>query len=74
MFEIGGSPVVIKELIRERLHATASCPTVTGRTLAQAVAMRRAPDGEVVRSCDRAAQPDGGLVVLSGNLCPDGAV
>ena len=31
--------------------------------------MRPAPDGEVVRRCERALSPTGGLVVLRGNLC-----
>ncbi len=73
VFEIGGCPVIIKELIRGGFM-DGDCPTVTGQTLADAVADAPAPDGEVVRSCDRAISPTGGLVVLRGNLCPDGAL
>jgi dihydroxy-acid dehydratase len=32
------------------------------------------PDGEVVRSCAKPIAPSGGLVVLKGNLAPDGAL
>jgi dihydroxy-acid dehydratase len=71
--DIGGCPVIIKELIRGGfMHG--DCPTVTGQTLAEAVADAPAPDGQVVLSCDRPLSPTGGLVVLRGNLCPDGAL
>ncbi len=73
VFEIGGCPVIIKELVRGGFM-DGSCPTVTGQTLAEAVADAPAPDGEVVRSCDHPISPTGGLVVLRGNLCPDGAL
>ncbi len=73
VFEIGGCPVIMKELIRGGFM-DGSCPTVTGQTLAEAVADAPAPDGNVVRSCDSPLSPTGGLVVLRGNLCPDGAL
>ena len=73
VFDIGGCPVIIKELIRGGFMDGA-CPTVTGQTLAQAVAGAPAPDGRVVVSCDTPISPTGGLVVLRGNLCPDGAL
>ena len=73
VFEVGGCPVIMKELIRGGfMHG--DCATVTGQTLADAVADAPAPDGEVVRSCERALSPTGGLVILRGNLCPDGAL
>jgi len=34
----------------------------------------RAPDGDVVRSAAHALSPTGGVVVLKGNLAPDGAL
>ena len=73
VFEIGGCPVIMKELIRGGFM-DGGCPTVTGQTLAEAVADAPAPDGNVVVSCDRPLSPTGGLVVLRGNLCPDGAL
>jgi dihydroxy-acid dehydratase len=51
-----------------------SCITVTGRTLAEELAAIATPDGEVVRGCDAPLAPTGGLMVLKGNLAPDGAL
>jgi dihydroxy-acid dehydratase len=73
VFETGGCPAIIRELIRGGFMR-GDCPTVTGQTLADAVADAPAPDGQVVRTCARPLSPTGGLVVLRGNLCPDGAL
>ena len=58
---------------RERAHRR-RWPTVTGRTLRDEHGGASAPDGEVVRTAGNALRPDGGLVVLKGNLAPDGAL
>ncbi len=71
--EVGGCPVIMKELIRGGFM-DGSCPTVTGRSLGEEVADAPAPDGQVVVTCENALSPTGGLVVLRGNLCPDGAL
>ncbi|HEX3499699.1 MAG TPA: dihydroxy-acid dehydratase [Stellaceae bacterium] len=73
VFEIGGVPVIIKELLRGGL-IDGRCSTVTGESLAQAVAGAPAPDGQVVRRLENALLPTGGLAVLTGTLCPDGAL
>lgn len=73
VFEIGGVPVILKELLRGGL-IDGSCPTVTGESLAQAVAGAPEPDGRVVRRLEDALLPTGGLAVLTGTLCPDGAL
>ena len=70
---IGGAGVVIRALI-EGGHLHGDLPTVTGRSLAETYAGAPAPDGEVIRPLDRAILPTGGVVVLKGNLCPDGAL
>ena len=50
-------------------------PTVTGRTLAEETAgAKETPGQEVVRPIDRPIKPAGGLVVLFGNLAPEGGV
>lgn len=73
VYEIGGAHVVIKELIAHGfMHGDTL--TVTGRTLAEEVASAPAPDGEVIRSVPNAIMQSGGVVVLKGNLCPDGAL
>jgi dihydroxy-acid dehydratase len=70
---IGGTPVILRELIRGG-YIEGSAMTITGQTLAQAVADARLPDGDVVRRIDAAIAPTGGVVVLTGNLCPKGAL
>ena len=70
---IGGVAVVLRALI-EGGHVDGTVPTVTGRSLAEEVSAAPAPDGEVIRPLDRALSPTGGVAVLSGNLCPDGAI
>ena len=71
---IGGVPMVLKELLDAGLlHGDVM--TLTGRTLAenlQGVSQR--PDGRVIHAVSTPKQPTGGLVVLKGNLAPDGAV
>ena len=71
--DAGGTLVVIKALI-ESGHIDGSIPTVTGRTLAEEAAGARAPDGVVIRPVGDAIMATGGVVVLKGNLCPDGAL
>jgi|FEC22Drversion2_1045045.scaffolds.fasta_scaffold00031_62 dihydroxy-acid dehydratase len=70
---VGGVAVIVKELIRAgAIDGTAM--TVTGRTLAEEVAGAPPPDGEVIRSVDNPISPNGGVIVLCGNLAPDGAL
>jgi dihydroxy-acid dehydratase len=70
---IGGAPVVMKALLAlGRFHGDAL--TLTGERIEHALAAFSDPDGEVVRAKDRPITPDGGVVVLKGNLCPDGAL
>jgi len=70
-FYAGGLPAVLRELL-PLLHGDA--PTVNGRTLADNV--RDAPlwDRDVIRPLAMPLAPEGGIAVLTGNLCPDGAV
>jgi dihydroxy-acid dehydratase len=51
-----------------------SARTVEGRTLGEAIAGARVWNDAVIRPRDNPLQEAGGLVVLRGNLCPDGAV
>jgi dihydroxy-acid dehydratase len=71
--EVGGALVVIRELI-DRGHLHGDIVTVTGRTLAEEAEAAALPDGEVIRPVADAIMPTGGVVVLRGNLCPDGAL
>jgi dihydroxy-acid dehydratase len=71
--DIGGTAVILKALI-EAGHIDSDCLCVTGETLREAYGEAAAPDGAVVRAVANPLLPDGGLVVLKGNLCPDGAL
>src|ERR1700742_2332217 len=73
VYDIGGTAVVIRALI-ESGHIDGGCPTITGRSIAQEYGDANAPDGEVVFATGTPIMPDGGVAVLKGNLCPDGAV
>ncbi|UUZ78859.1 dihydroxy-acid dehydratase [Paenibacillus sp. P26] len=73
--DIGGVPGVMKLLLAEGLlHG--DCLTVTGKTLAENLAevpsLRE--DQEIIRPLDKPLKPNGPLVVLRGNLAPEGAV
>jgi dihydroxy-acid dehydratase len=73
VYDIGGAAVVIRELVRSG-HIDGSCLTVTGRTIAEEYGNANTPDGEVIYSTSAPIMPDGGVAVLKGSLCPDGAV
>ena len=73
VYYAGGAPLILKALLRGG-HLHGDCITVTGRTLAEELESVGEPDGDVVRSTDRALAPSGGVAVLKGNLAPDGAL
>ncbi|MEQ1689965.1 MAG: dihydroxy-acid dehydratase [Gemmatimonas sp.] len=73
LYEVGGAGVVLRALLDAGfLHG--NTVTFTGRTLAQELATVVTADGDVVRDVNNARSPDGGVTVLKGNLCPDGAL
>jgi dihydroxy-acid dehydratase len=70
----GGIVVLTRRLI-EGGYVDGSALTVTGRTLEEECAgVAETPGQEVVRPLDNPFSPEGGLVVLRGNLAPDGCV
>lgn len=72
---VGGVPVVMRELLDAGLlHG--DCLTVTGRTVAENLAQLDPPrpDGTVIRLLDNPIHADGGIVVLTGTLAPNGSV
>jgi dihydroxy-acid dehydratase len=72
---VGGVPVVMRALLDAGLlHGDAL--TVTGRTVAENLAQLAPPDpdGKILHAIDAALAPTGGITVLSGSLCPEGAV
>ncbi len=73
LYHVGGAGVVLRALLEAgALHG--DCLTYTGRTLAQELESAALPDGEVVRTVANARSADGGVTMLTGNLCPDGAL
>jgi dihydroxy-acid dehydratase len=72
---IGGIQPLMKTLLDAGLlHG--DCLTVTGRTLAQNLhgVLPYAPDQDIVRPLANPIKKDSHLVILYGNLAPDGAV
>ncbi len=74
MYYAGGIPLLAKRLLEGKLlHGDAI--TVTGRTLAEEAAQATEKSGqEVIRPLSNPVKATGGLVILKGNLAPDGAV
>lgn len=70
-FDAGGIPAVMKEL-EGLLHL--ELLTVTGRTMGENIAAAEVLDRDVIRPLAQPLSPEGGTVILRGNLCPDGAV
>ena len=70
-FYAGGLPAVLKELL-PLLHADAL--TANGKTLGENVSGAPNHNPDVIRSLAMPLAPEGGTVILTGNLCPDGAV
>ena len=70
---IGGVPTIVKALV-EHGHLHGDTLTVTGQTLSEIAARAPDPDGSVIRPVDRAIARTGGVIVLKGNLAPDGAL
>jgi dihydroxy-acid dehydratase len=74
LYAAGGTALVAKRLVEAGLLRGDSI-TVTGRTIAQeAAAAKETPAQEVVRKLDAPLKPTGGLVILKGNLAPEGCV
>jgi len=74
LFEAGGVGVLAKRLNEAGvLHR--ECITVTGKTIGEeADASAETPGQEVVRPLSDPLKPTGGLVILRGNLAPEGCV
>jgi dihydroxy-acid dehydratase len=74
LYAAGGTALVAKRLLEAGL-LRGDCITVTGRTLVEeAAAAKEAPAQQVVRKLDAPLKPTGGLVILKGNLAPEGCV
>ena len=75
LIAIGGIQPLMKTLLDAGLlHG--GCMTVTGKTLAENLeTVQPYPEGQrIIRPLDDPIKPDGHLVILRGNLAPEGAV
>ena len=72
--KVGGVPVILNELLDAGLlHGDEL--TITGETMAENLSkITTKPDNEVIYSHTSPKSPTGGLVILKGNLAPEGAV
>jgi dihydroxy-acid dehydratase len=74
LYAAGGTALVAKRLLDAKMLQGDQI-TVTGRTIAEeAAAAKETPNQEVVRKIDAPLKPTGGLVILKGNLAPEGCV
>ena len=74
LHQAGGSPLVAKRLL-EAKAIDGSAQTITGRTLAaEAADAVETPGQDVVRPLGQPIKSSGGLVILRGNLAPEGSV
>jgi dihydroxy-acid dehydratase len=74
LYAAGGTALVAKRMLEAGLLRS-DCLTVTGRTLGEeASAAKETPGQQVVRAKSNALKATGGLVILKGNLAPEGCV
>jgi len=74
LYAAGGTALVAKRMLEAGL-LRGECITVTGRTLAEeASGAKETPGQDVVRTKNNPLKPTGGLVILKGNLAPEGCV
>jgi dihydroxy-acid dehydratase len=77
LYRVGGTPAVLKALLDAGfLHG--DCITVTGKTLAEnlkdQLSIYRNPNQKVLHPIDKPLHATGHIVILHGNLAPEGAV
>ena len=74
LYEVGGVPVVMKELRKAGLLHE-DCMTASGETMGEALdKISREADGKVIYPIDSPITKTGGVVGLKGNLAPEGAI
>jgi dihydroxy-acid dehydratase len=66
----GGVPAVLN-VLKDSLEDNITC---SGQMISEIAAKGRVSDPEVIRPLDRAYHNEGGIAILRGSLCPDGAV
>jgi dihydroxy-acid dehydratase len=70
----GGSRLLAKRLI-DAGYADGSALAISGKTLAEEAALaKETPGQQVIGTFEKPIKPNGGLVILKGNLAPEGCV
>jgi dihydroxy-acid dehydratase len=70
----GGSRLLAKRMI-DAGFADGSTLTISGKTLAEeAASAKETPGQDVIATFEKPIKPNGGLVILKGNLAPEGCV
>src|SRR6202142_1932870 len=70
----GGSRLLAKRMI-DAGFADGSTLTISGKTLAEeAASAHETPGQDVIHTFEKPIKPNGGLVILKGNLAPEGCV
>jgi dihydroxy-acid dehydratase len=70
----GGSRLLAKRMI-DAGFADGSALTISGKTLAEEAALaKETPGQDVIHTFENPIKPNGGLVILKGNLAPEGCV
>ena len=67
----GGLPAMLKRI---EPHLDTGCLTVSGKSIGENIADAEVYNDDVIRSLDKPICASGALVVLKGNLAPDGCV
>jgi dihydroxy-acid dehydratase len=74
VYRAGGIPVIAKRLLDAKL-VEGSTLTVTGKTFAEEASQaKETPGQQVIAAIDKPLKKTGGLVILRGNISPEGCV
>lgn len=71
LYKAGGIPAVMTR-IKDKLNL--ECMTVSGKPLKRNISRVKVLDDNIIRPLENPIFPEGGTVVLKGNLAPEGAV
>ncbi len=71
LYYAGGLPAIIKEM-KDFIHQ--SVKTVNGKTMKENCSAAEVYDRQVIATLDKPFKPESGIVVVRGNLAPNGAV
>jgi dihydroxy-acid dehydratase len=71
LYKAGGIPAVLSRL---KDFINLNCLTVSGDTIEKRIRRIKVLDENVIRPLDNPIYPEGGTVILKGNIAPEGAV